>query len=142
MLKDIDWKELTIDDLGGSGNIAHLKIIFPDHIDKNVSNGIIVDIQITTNKLFQIHINIAKDLQRLGLSEKIYKAVIHDLGHLYSGVGRRQNDLVNKIWSKLNLDNDLECLSDKSGNQICISKNNEEEDILKLKNIFSNIGQF
>ena len=42
-IRNIDWRELKIDDLGGSGNIAHLGISLPNNLID--AEAVIVDIQ-------------------------------------------------------------------------------------------------
>lgn len=126
-IKHITWKELKIDDLGGNGNIAHLAINFPFETEAN--NGIVVDIQVLNGKIYQIHIHMVKELQGLGLGYKIYKALIADLGHLYSGKGRRLNPFITKIWDKLKQDNEIECVSNEHGD-LCMTKNNPNKNEL------------
>lgn len=125
-IKRIDWKQLKIDDLGGSGNIAHLGVTLP--IDSIDSEAIVVDIQVINDEIYQMHVHMPEDLRGLGLGYKIYKAIINDLGHLYSGKGRRLNPMVTKIWNKLKTDPELDCVSSEIGD-MCMIKNhpNREE---------------
>ncbi len=125
-IKNVNWSQIKIDDLGGSGNIAHLSISLP--IDYLESEAIIVDIQLINDEIYQMHIHMPEDFRGLGLGYKIYKAVINDLGHLYSGKGRRLNPMVTKIWDKLKTDSDLDCISSEIGD-MCMIKNhpNKEE---------------
>lgn len=64
-----------------------------------------------------------KELQGLGLGYKIYKALIADLGHIYSGKGCRMNPLIGNIWYKLKHDSDIECISNADGD-LCMRKDN------------------
>jgi hypothetical protein len=125
-LKNVSWEDLKIEDLGGSGNIAHLGINLP--FESAASDAIVVDIQVIKDMIYQIHMHLPEDLRGLGLGYKIYKAVIHDLGHLYSGKGRRLNQMVAKIWDILKNDPDFECVSSELGD-LCMVKNhpNKEE---------------
>ncbi len=127
-IKSVNWNNLSIEDLGGSGNIAYLAINFP--FETEASKGIIIDIQVIKDTVYQIHIHMSENLRGLGLGYKIYKALINDLGHLYSGKGRRMNPHVTKIWDKLKKDPDFECISNQNGD-LCMIKNNSDQDILK-----------
>jgi hypothetical protein len=73
----------------------------------------------------------------MGLGFKIYRSLIDWTGHLYSGKGRRQNPLVNRIWKKLADQPGVTCISSKLGD-ICISDKNPDKEI--LSSIFSKIG--
>ena len=120
-LKAVNWSDIKIDDLGGEGNIAHLKVVFP--FKTLASDGIIIDIQVIDNTIYQIHIHMVKELQGLGLGYKIYKALINDFGHLYSGKRRRMNPFITKIWDKLKKDSDILCVSNENGD-LCMRKDN------------------
>jgi hypothetical protein len=120
-LKAVNWSDIKIDDLGGEGNIAHLAVIFP--FKTQTSNGIVIDIQVIKNTIYQIHIHMTKELQGLGLGYKIHKALINDLGHLYAGKGRTLNPFINNIWDKLKKDNDILCVSNENGD-LCMRKDN------------------
>lgn len=126
-IKNVRWEDLKIDDLGGSGNIAHLGIDLPFEI--TASESIVVDIQVIRDMIYQIHIHLPEELRSLGLGYKIYKAVIHDLGHLYSGKGRRLNPMVAKIWDKLKNDPDFDCVSSELGD-LCMVKNHPNKEDL------------
>ncbi len=71
----------------------------------------------------------ADELQGLGLGYKIYKALIADLGHLYSGKGRRMNPNITKIWEKLKTDSSISCISNVNGD-LCMKKDNPDADDL------------
>lgn len=129
----LNWSDLIIDQLNDSSPV-HIKVSFP--WDSNASEGIAVDIQIINNVLYQLHISLSDDLKGLGLGYKIYKALIMTYGHLYSGNGRRQNNLeVPKIWSKLKSDKDISCNFNNIGN-LCVANINPDKD--KLLKIFNN----
>jgi hypothetical protein len=128
-LKNISWREIKIEDLGGTNNIAHLKIIIPSVPD--ISDGIIVDIQLIGGEIYQLHMNLSDSLQRLGLGYKIHKALIHDLGHLYAGKGRTlNNEAVKNIWDRLSIDSNFNCISSELG-ELCMIKNHPNESELK-----------
>lgn len=126
-IKNINWTDIIIDDLGGSGNIAYIGIKFP--FETTADQGIVVDIQIIKDAIYQVHIHLTEALQNIGLGYKIYKALIADLGHLYSGKGRVMNPLVDKVWNKLYQDKDIECHSSHLG-QLCSAKNNPNKEEL------------
>lgn len=126
-LKRVNWSDIKIDDLGGSGNIAHLSVTFP--FKTNASEGIVIDIQVIKDEIYQVHIHMIDQLQGLGLGYKIYKALIADLGHIYSGKGRRMNPYITKIWDKLHHDNEVECISNNHGD-LCMVKNNPNKENL------------
>jgi hypothetical protein len=126
-IKKVNWSDISIEDFGGSGSIAHLGINLP--FESKLVDGIVVDIQIIKDEIYQIHIHMAKELRGLGLGYKIYKALIKDLGHLYSGKGRRLNPMVDVIWGKLKQDPDFECISNEKGD-LCMIKNNPIKDTL------------
>lgn len=125
-IKNINWNELKIIENGSEGNIHHFNIEIPN-TNKQLTNNLIVDIQIIKDYIYQIHINIPKQIQGYKLGYKIYKKMIYYLGALYSGKGRRQNPIVNKIWDRLKTDNDVECHSNNIAD-ICFSKNVPEEE--------------
>ena len=126
-IKNLQWTDLQIDDLGGEGNIAHLGIILP--FKSPITEGIVVDIQVVNGEIYQIHIHMANELQGLGLGYKIYRALIEDLGHLYSGKGRRMNPNVTKIWEKLKTDPSISCISNNRGD-LCMKKGNPDQETL------------
>jgi hypothetical protein len=134
-LKNVSWKDLKISDNGGDGNsFVYLGINLP-YGEGSLDKGIAINIQIIKGEIYQIHIALTDELQGLGLGIKIYEALIHDLGHLYSGKGRRMNPVINKIWDNLHNDPDIECHSNENGD-LCMIKNNPDKDkLLKLVNM-------
>jgi len=126
-IKNINWSDLKIEQGPGS-KIIPIFVTIPQI--PSASDGIATDIQITSLGLFQIHITLAQELRGLGLSYKIYKAIIMTYGHLFSGIGRRMNDVeVPKIWNKLAQDSDITCKTSDLGN-ICISNQAPNKDEL------------
>ena len=120
-LKAINWSQIEIDDLGGKGNIAHLAVKFP--FPTKAADGIVIDIQVINNEIYQVHIHMIKELQSLGLGYKIFKALINDLGHLYAGKGRTLNPFITNIFDKLKKDSDILCVSSENGD-LCMRKDN------------------
>jgi hypothetical protein len=126
----MQWKEIGDD----GHSIVWLECYIP--IDIDISTAVIVDIQLIREEFYQIHISLSESLRGLGLGVKIYRSLIDWLGHVYSGIGRRQNPVVNHIWSKLKMDITLQC-SSSSIADICISKKNP-----KGKELLSRFREF
>jgi len=131
-IKNIKEKDLIIKQIYFDGKFANLSILFPWNSEFNYK-GIIVDIQVIKNILYQPHITISKSLRNLGLGYKIYKALIEYLGHLYSGKGRVVNkNEIPRIWEKLKSEPNFITYSTDIFN-ISIIKNNPDKDkILKI----------
>lgn len=126
IIKNLKWQDLSWNDIGGDGNkTIWLKMSTP--LDMDFTEGVTVDIQIIKGAFDQIHINLANDLQGIGLGTKIYRSIIEWTGHLYSGKGRRHNPIINKVWDKLKRDHTVECESNDIAD-ICVSKNNPNKD--------------
>ena len=122
---DLTWRDLDWKEIGDDGNsIIWLEMIQP--LDMDLGKGVIVDIQLIQEKFYQIHINLALELRGIGLGTKIYRSIIDWAGHLYSGKGRRQNPIINKVWSKLNQDSSLECLSNDIAD-LCVVREIQED---------------
>lgn len=135
-IKNIDWKELDWDKVGDDGkNMIWLGLISP--FNENIKDGIVVDIQLIGDHIYQIHISLAESLQGMGLGSKIYRSLVDWAGHLYSGKGRRHNPIVNRIWKDLKDQEGVTCLSSKLGD-ICISDKNPEKEL--LQSIFNKIS--
>lgn len=116
-LKTVDWSTIKVVDLGGSSNVAHLSVVFPF---KTIANkSIVIDIQVIKNTLYQVHIQLPEAIRNIGLGYKIYKALIKDLGHIYSGSGRVLNSNINNIWNKLFTDPTISCKAGGLG-KICV----------------------
>ena len=135
-VKEVNWEELDWDKIGDDGkNIVWLDLISP--FNENIRNGIVVDIQLIGDHIYQVHISLADSLQDLGLGSKIYRSLVDWAGHLYSGKGRRHNPLVNKIWKGLRDQTGVTCISSRLGD-ICISNSNPDKDL--LMSIFNEIS--
>lgn len=119
ILKRIKWSDLKWREIGDDGySIVWLECSLPIEID--LSTSAIVDIQLIQEQFYQIHISLSESLRGIGLGAKIYRSLIDWLGHVYSGIGRRQNPVINKVWQKLKQDSSLTC-SSSSIADICIS---------------------
>jgi hypothetical protein len=128
-IKNIDWRDLIIEQENSESPI-NFYISIKGMEDLGVAEGIKVSFQIIGDLLYQIHINLAKSLQGLGLGYKIYKAMVYEFGHVYSGKGRQQNtEEVPRIWQKLSLEKDFICKSDEIGT-ICVLDSNPDKDEL------------
>jgi hypothetical protein len=135
ILKRVGWRDMQWKEIGDDGHsIVWLECYIP--IDIDISTAVIVDIQLIREEFYQIHISLSESLRGLGLGVKIYRSLIDWLGHVYSGIGRRQNPVVNHIWSKLKMDITLQC-SSSSIADICISKKNP-----KGKELLSRFREF
>ena len=131
-LKNLDYNTIDFEQITTSSPIK-LKVILP--WENDLEKGIALDLQIVKDNLFQIHISIDDNLQSYGLGYKIYKSLITQFGHLYSGKGRRQNGVqVPKIWGKLSNEPGITCHSNDHM-EICILDVNPDKDkLLKLVN--------
>jgi len=129
-ISQLGWSDLIIDQTSETSPVK-MKVDVP--WKSVMSNGIALDLQVVNDALYQIHISLAPELRGLGLGFKTYKALIMDYGHLYSGIGRRQNVTeVPKIWARLESDPQISCSSNNTAN-ICIANNNpNKEDLLKI----------
>jgi len=139
IIKNISWEELNVIDNGSSGNIFHFNIEIPN-VNDEINQNLMVDIQVIRNILYQMHINIPNTVQNMGLGYKIYLTMINYLGQVYSGKGRRHNEYVNNIWSKLKNEPSIDCYSNELGD-ICFSKqvpDDEKNQILNTLNFNSN----
>lgn len=136
ILKRINWKDLQWSEIGDDGqSIVWLSCKLPIGID--ISKSIVVDIQIIREEFYQIHISLAESLRGIGLGTKIYRSLVNWLGHVYSGVGRRQNPIVNRVWDKLKSDPTVIC-SSSSIADICVSRSNPKgrEMLSRFKEFF------
>lgn len=129
-IKSLNWQDLDWKDIGNDGDsIIWLEISTP--LDFDISKGTMVDIQLIGDALYQIHISLAEDLRGKGLGTKIYRSLIEWAGHLYSGKGRRQNPIIDKVWDGLKREEGVSCASNDLGD-ICVSHNNPDgEELLK-----------
>lgn len=126
IVKRIKWTDLDWEQIGDDGNtIAWLKMILP--LDIDISDGVIVDVQIIKGTFYQIHISLAEELRGIGLGTKIYQSLVRWLGHIYSGKGRRQNPIMDKVWDKLRSDPKLKCASNSLGD-LCVDTENSDAD--------------
>lgn len=131
-IMSLSWKDIDFEQLNEDSPVK-FKVLLPTNSD--LSDGISLEIQLTRLGLYQPHLFISDNLKGLGLGYKIYVALIHSFGHLYSSRNRRINDLeIPKIWNKLNSEPGTECFSN-GVDDLCISdyaKN--KEDILDVFN--------
>lgn len=124
-IQELDWRDIEFVQLDTQGTIVNLGVLLPG--DKEPNPEIKLSLQIIQDALYQPHIQIAERLRRQGLAFKIYRALIEQLGHLYSGKGRRQNPMVDKIWAKLRLQPDLEGAHSEIGDLVWTKENPDGE---------------
>lgn len=126
--EQIDFEQLS------TTSPVKLRVVLP--WENDLEKGIALDLQLVKDALFQIHISMDENLQSYGLGYKIYKALILQFGHLYSGKGRRQNNVqVPKIWNKLNSEPGITCHSNKHMDACILDANPDKEGLKKLLNI-------
>lgn len=125
--QELDWKGIRFVRLESEGNLMNLGVILPG--DDVPNPGIVLTLQVIHDYLYQPHITLDENLRRKGLATKIYRALIDRLGHLYSGKGRRQNPMVDKIWAKLKNDPTIDCASSSIGDACWTLDNPDGEDI-------------
>lgn len=126
-IQGIDWKGIRFVRLESEGNLMNLGVILPGENEPNPE--IQLTIQVIYDYLYQPHITLGEEIRRKGLATKIYRALIQRLGHLYSGKGRRQNPMVDKIWNKLKSDPSIDCASSEIGDACWTLDNPDGEDI-------------
>jgi hypothetical protein len=126
-IKNLKWSDLILEPQNEMSPVQ-IKVDFP--WESEVSKGIALDITLVKDMFYQIHISLDENLRGLGLGYKIYKAIIMNFGHVYSGKGRRLNSLeVPKIWDKLSKDSDITCVSNDIAD-MCVANNAPNKDEL------------
>jgi len=126
-IKFIDWSDIQLEPQGELSPVT-IKVTLPTSID--VSNGIALTIELVGGDFYQIHLSIAERLRGLGLGYKIYKAVIYNFGHVYSGKGRMHNqNEIPRIWNKLANESDISCKKSDIAT-LCVSNQAENKDEL------------
>jgi len=127
MIKNLKWSDLILEPQNEISPV-NIKVDFP--WESEVSKGIALDIALVKDMFYQIHISLDKNLRGLGLGYKIYKALIMNFGHIYSGKGRKLNKLeVPKIWDKLKNDSEITCVANDIAD-MCIANNTPNKDEL------------
>jgi hypothetical protein len=126
--RGIDWKGIRFVKLESEGNLMNLGVILPG--DDVPNDGIVLTIQVIQDYLYQPHITLDETLRGKGLATKIYRALVDRLGHLYSGKGRRQNPMVDRVWAKLRMDPTVDCASSSIGDA-CWTLDNPDGEYLQ-----------
>lgn len=135
-IRDLKWNDFDWEQVGDNGrNIVWLEAKLP--LDIDISKGIMIDVQIIKGTLYQLHIHLAPELRGLGLSPKIFRSLIDWLGHIYSGHGRKQNELIDKIWEKLKNDRDIIFIENELGELFVSAKNPDAKQLIEY---FKTIG--
>lgn len=132
-LKNIDAGDIDLSVRGDDG-FSTIFINVRPKVNEDVSESLVLNIQLIGDQepqLYQPHISIHESLQGIGLATKIYETFIHEFGHLYSGSGRRQSGIVEKVWQKLDNTSGISCeLSDEYNVCVC-DQNPQKEEVLK-----------
>jgi len=128
-IQNVRWNNLGLEDLGGQGNIAYIKVIFPFETAAN-NGGVVVDLQVLNNTIFQPHIHMVDNLQGLGIGYKVYQKVISEFGHLYSGKGRRMNPRITSIWEKLKKGGEFDCMSNQNGDMCMVKGHSDAQPLI------------
>lgn len=130
---NINWHDIKFVRLESEGNLMNLGVILPG---EDIFNpGIVLTIQVIHDYLYQPHITIAEELRGKGLATKIYRALIERLGHLYSGKGRRQDKIINKVWDRLSQDDSISCTRSSIGDA-CWTHDNPDR--IEIRNFINN----
>ena len=113
-IKELKWDDLEWSEIGGDGD----DIIWLDIntvLDTELFDGVVVDIQRINNTFNQIHIDMAEGLRGIGLGTKIYKSLIHYLGHIYSSKRRRNNPIIEEVLKTISKDRNITHVSNDLG---------------------------
>lgn len=129
-VNNLDWRDIKFVRLDDEGNLVNLGVILPGEMVPNPE--IKLTLQMIQDVLYQPHIEIGERYQGLGLAFKIYRALIQKLGHLYSGKGRRLNPVIDRVWSKLRLQPDLEGAHSRIGDAVWTLDNQDGEQIKRF----------
>ena len=125
--REIDWREIRFVKLDSEANLMNLGVILPG--ERVPNSNIVLTLQVIHDYLYQPHITIDPELRGMGLSTKIYRALIERLGHLYSGKGRRQNKIIDRIWARLAQDETIACANSSIGDACWSMDNPDGEEI-------------
>ena len=125
--RELDWTGIKFVRLESEGNLMNLGVILPG--DSAPNPGIVLTLQVIYDYLYQPHITLDEELRGQGLAVKIYRALVDRLGHLYSGKGRRQNPMVDRVWAKLRQDPTIDCATGSIGDACWTLDNPDGEDI-------------
>jgi hypothetical protein len=127
-IREVKWQDIKFYMLGSDGDLIQLGVVLPGEVQPNPE--IEVTIQVIRDFLYQPHITLGESLRRKGLAVKIYRALVEKMGHLYSGRGRRQNPMIDKVWNRLSTDTSIECAKSQIGDA-CWTKDNPDGESLK-----------
>jgi hypothetical protein len=112
-VEEMSWQDIKFVTTGKDNSMMYLGVILSG--DSEPVEGLDVTIQVVMDALYQAHISLPEDLRGKGLAVKIYRALVERLGHLYSGKGRRQNPMVDRVWAKLMMDPTIRCADNSIG---------------------------
>ena len=126
-LKRLKWDKIKM--LDPDATSVGSSYIFDMKFDLGKLNhllpGIVFKIeQDSRTELNQPHIQIHKDLQRLGLAEKLYRLTLEEFGHLVSKSAKRLSDKeITNLYKKLSKYPKID-LIEKNGNMLLLHKDN------------------
>ena len=125
----IKWQDITWKTIGGDGDsINWLEMEIP--LDTDITDGVVVDVQIIKNTFNQLHIDLAEDLRGLGLGTNIYISLIHQLGHIYSSKRRRMNPIIDVLIKSLSRRSDIIHVQNDLGDLLVSTKYNMGNEII------------
>lgn len=131
-IKALEWNQLILEP---QNEESPVKILVDVPWESRISDAVDLYIQLTGNNLYQIDINMAPNLRGMGLGYKIYKGLILNFGHIYSGNKRRHNNAeVPAILSKLKSESEIEVHENHLG-FLCVAVNApDKQDIINRFN--------
>ena len=133
IIRQLDYTKIGLEPQNETSPVK-IKVSLP--LERDLSPGIALDIDLVGDIFYQIHISLDESLRKLGLGYKIYKALIMNFGHVYSGKGRRLNTSeVPRIWEKLNNEPGITCVSNDIAD-MCVANNAPNKD--ELLSAFNN----
>tara|TARA_Y100000389_G_scaffold195186_1_gene226217 strand:+ start:5313 stop:5822 length:510 start_codon:yes stop_codon:yes gene_type:complete len=113
-IKSLKWRDFRWSEIGGDGdNIIWLDL--NTVLDTDLFDGVVVDIQRIHNTFNQIHISMAESLRGIGLGTKIYKSLLHHLGHIYSSKRRGMNPIIYDVLKNISKDKTITHVSNGLG---------------------------
>jgi hypothetical protein len=134
--RNINYNDIELIDLDNDGiDLIFIGIKLPN--EKQVNEGIVLDVKLVNDLYLIINILMDFNLQGKGLGYKIYEKFIYEFGHAFSSYEKRANqEQIPSIWNKLKQNSSFEVYDSKVG-QLCVLKTNEDksEIIQKFKEL-------
>ena len=132
LLKNLQVSDISFNKGKRTNNLIYINVTFDNEKLNKFTSGIKFQIQIIDRTIYQPHIFIADELQRLGLATKIFNSFILKFGHLYFGKGRILNDVVEKIYKKLCDNPNYITFKGRHGILICTKDNPNIEQLKRI----------